>query len=66
MDGGDWFAAPFDAGDGASAIRIPFATFASRNSGARLDLTQLHALRIQLLGQTGGTASLELGAVRFY
>ncbi len=66
MDGSDWFAAPFDAGDGTKVIRIPFATFASRNGAARLDLTQLHALRIQLLGQTGGTASLELGAVRFY
>ena len=66
LDGHEWFAAPFDAGDGKAAIRIPFARFASRVSGVQLDLSQLRALRVQLLGQTGGTASLELGEVRFY
>ncbi len=66
LDGGEWFAAPFDAGEGKAVVRIPFASFASRAPKARLDLTQLRALRIQLLGQTGGTASLELGEVRFY
>jgi imidazolonepropionase-like amidohydrolase len=66
MDGSEWFASPFDAGDGASAIRIPFTAFTSSNPSARLDLTQLRALRFQLLGQTGRTASLELGDVRFY
>ena len=66
IDNGDWFAAPFDAGDGSQAIRIPFAAFQSHNAQTQLDLTQLRALRVQLLGQTGGTASLELSAVRFY
>lgn len=66
LDGHEWFATPFDAGDGQKAIRIPFAAFASSGPQARLDLTQLRALRVQLLGQTGGTASLELGDVRFY
>jgi imidazolonepropionase-like amidohydrolase len=66
LDGHEWFAAPFDAGDGEAVVRIPFASFSSRAPQARLDLTQLRALRVQLLGQTGGTASLELGAVRFY
>jgi imidazolonepropionase-like amidohydrolase len=66
IDGHDWFASPFEAGGGTKAIRIPFAAFTSRNPSERLDLTQLRALRFQLLGQTGGTASLELGEVRFY
>jgi imidazolonepropionase-like amidohydrolase len=66
LDGHEWFASPFDAGDGSKAIRIPFAAFTSPSPSARMDLTQLRALRIQLLGQTGGTASLELGDVRFY
>jgi hypothetical protein len=65
-DADDWFAAPFDAGDGTKIIRIPFAAFKSGAAGAELDLTQLRALRIQVLGQTGGTAALELSAVRFY
>jgi imidazolonepropionase-like amidohydrolase len=66
LDASEWFAAPFEAGNGAKSIRIPFAAFASRNAQARLDIAQLRALRIQLLGETGGTASLELAAVRFY
>jgi hypothetical protein len=66
IENGDWFTAPFDAGDGNQVIRISFAAFQSRNAQTKLDLTQLRALRIQLLGQTGGTASLELSAVRFY
>jgi len=66
MEGRDWFAAPFEAGEASRTVRIPFAAFHSRNAAARLDLTQLRALRVQLLGQTGGTAALELGAVRFY
>jgi imidazolonepropionase-like amidohydrolase len=65
-DADDWFAAPFAAGDGTKIIRISFAAFESGAAGAQLDLTQLRALRIQLLGQTGGTAALELSAVRFY
>lgn len=66
IDGGDWFAAPFAAGDKATRIRLPFAAFASRDAGVRLDLAQLRALRIELSGATGGTAALELAEVRFY
>lgn len=66
IDGGDWFAAPFAAGKDQAGVRLPFSAFVSRNGAARLDLTQLRALRIQLLGTTGGTASLELAALRFY
>lgn len=66
LDGSEWFAAPFEAGDGSGPVRIPFAAFTSRKPDARLDLAQLRALRIMLLGPTGGTTALELGAVRFY
>lgn len=66
IDGSDWFAAPFAAGKDQARVRLPFSAFVSRNGAARLDLTQLRALRIQLLGTTGGTASLELAALRFY
>jgi len=66
LDGADWFAAPFDAGAKARRLRLPFTAFTSRDTDARLDLGQLRALRVQLSGQTGGTASLELGPVRFY
>ena len=66
LEGSEWFAAPLEAGDGATPVRIPFAAFQSRSDSARLDLTQLRALRFQLLGETGGTASLTLAAVRFY
>ena len=65
LDGRDWFAAPLKADEG-TRIRIPFAAFTSRSSEARLDLTQLRALRIQLSGKTGGTAMLELAEVGFY
>ncbi|MXO76032.1 amidohydrolase family protein [Altererythrobacter aerius] len=64
LDGGDWFAAPFSATSGT--VRLPFKTFASRNADAALDLARLRALRVELTGETGGTASLEVGPVRFY
>lgn len=66
MTGDEWFAAPFDASADGKTIRIPFTAFASANSKATLDLAQLRALRIELSGKTGGTASLELGNVHFY
>ncbi len=64
LTGDAWFAAPF-APDG-KARRIPFSAFVSRDRAARLDLTQLRAIRVMLRGETGGKASLELGSVRFY
>lgn len=66
LNGRDMFAAPFKAGSGARTVRLPFRAFASRTSGLALDLSQLRALRIELSGKTGGTASLELDDVRFY
>ncbi|MGX7926324.1 amidohydrolase family protein [Tsuneonella sp. HG094] len=66
LDGSDWFAAPFSPGDTEAKIRLPFAGFKSADDAARLDLSQLRALRVQLSGRTGGTASLEVGAIRFY
>lgn len=64
---GEWFASPFAAsGAPDTPMRIPFASFTSRDADARLDLTQMRALRVVLSGETGGSASLELGEVRFY
>ncbi len=64
LTGDAWFSAPFTP-DG-KAQKIPFTAFASRDPEAKLDLTQLRALRVMLRGETGKTASLELGSVRFY
>lgn len=66
LTGDAWFAAPFTPAGEGSPVRIPFTAFASRVGGATLDLTQLRAIRVMLRGETGGTASLELGTVRFY
>ncbi|MGB5778020.1 MAG: amidohydrolase family protein [Allopontixanthobacter sediminis] len=66
IDDGDWFAATFEPAADGKPLRIPFSEFGSRDSEARLDLTQLRALRFELSGETGGTVSLELGDVRFY
>jgi hypothetical protein len=64
LTGDAWFSAPFAPSENAQ--RIPFAAFTSRDPGAKLDLTQLRAIRVMLRGETGKTASLELGSVRFY
>lgn len=66
LTGDAWFAASFTPAGEGSPVRIPFAAFASRVGDAKLDLTQLRAIRVMLRGETGGTASLELGTVRFY
>ena len=70
LDGGDWFAAPLNIAPENAAegeqLRVPFSAFKSRNPEARLDITRLRALRIELSGKTGGTVALELGNVRFY
>lgn len=64
LTGDAWFSAPF-APEGKSK-RIPFKAFTSPDPAAKLDLTQLRAIRVMLRGETGKTASLELGSVRFY
>lgn len=66
LDGRDWFRMPFSASAAGQTVRVPFSAFTSRNADAKLDLGQLRALRVQLSGKTGGTASLQLGDVRFY
>ena len=66
LDGGDWFEAPFHASPQGVRLRIPFSALKSTGTNARLDLTQLRALRIRLSGQTGGKAALNLKDVRFY
>ncbi len=66
LTGDAWFSAPFaPAGEGKTQ-RIPFSAFTSNDPAAELDLTQLRAIRVMLRGETGKTASLELGSVRFY
>jgi imidazolonepropionase-like amidohydrolase len=60
------FRAPFAAGADARELRIPFSAFQSPDPRARLDLTRLRSLIIRLEGEPGGTASLEVGNVRFY
>jgi imidazolonepropionase-like amidohydrolase len=62
----NWFEAPFTAGAAVREIRIPFSAFRSRDTDAKLDLARLRALIVQLDGEPGGTAWLELGKVRFY
>jgi imidazolonepropionase-like amidohydrolase len=62
----DRFAASFVASEEGGIIRLPFAKFTSANGKAVLDRTQLRALRVQLSGQSGGTAGLSLEEVRFY
>jgi imidazolonepropionase-like amidohydrolase len=66
LTGDAWFAAPFTPAGAGKPLRIPFSAFTSRVPGAELDLKQLRAVRVMLRGEAGGTASLELGSVRFY
>ncbi len=66
LSGDAWFAAPFSPADIGKPQRIPFSAFTSAEPGAKLDLQQLRAIRVMLRGPAGGTASLELGSVRFY
>lgn len=61
-----WFSAPFSPAGEGKVQRIPFSAFTSRDPAATLDLTQLRAIRVMLRGESGKTASLELGSVRFY
>jgi imidazolonepropionase-like amidohydrolase len=61
-----WFRAQFAAGETAREVRVPFSAFRSLDEDAKLDLARLRALIVRLEGEPGGTASLELGNVRFY
>ena len=60
------FKATFTAGAKAGDIHIPFSAFAAPAGGAPLDLTKLRALIVQLQGDPGGKAWLQLKNVRFY
>lgn len=66
LTGDAWFAAPFAPAGAGKPQRIRFSAFTSRDPAARLDLKQLRAIRVMLRGEAGGTASLELGSVKFY
>lgn len=66
LTGDAWFSAPFAPAGEGKPQRIPFSAFTSRDPAAKLDLTQLRAIRVMLRGETGKTASLELGSMRFY
>jgi imidazolonepropionase-like amidohydrolase len=61
-----WFRAQFAAGETVREVRIPFNAFRSPDQTLKLDLARLRALIVRLEGEPGGTASLELGNVRFY
>jgi imidazolonepropionase-like amidohydrolase len=60
------FKAAFTADATAGEIRIPFSAFAPPEGGPALDLTKLRALIVQLQGDPGGKAWLQLKNVRFY
>ena len=66
LTGDAWFSAPFAPAKDGKPQRIAFDDFTSGDPAAKLDLTQLRAIRVMLRGETGKTASLELGSVRFY
>ena len=66
LTGDQWFAAPFAPTGEGKPERIPFSAFVSADPAAKLDLTQLRALRVMLRGESGKTASLELGGIAFY
>lgn len=66
LTGDRWFSVPFEPRGEDTPVRIPFSAFESRDDAATLDLTQLRAIRVMLRGESGGTAALELGTVRFY
>jgi imidazolonepropionase-like amidohydrolase len=61
-----WFSAPFAPAGERTPLRVPFTAFTSRDPAAKLDLTQLRAIRVMLRGEPGRTAALELGSMRFY
>lgn len=60
------FKADFTAGATAGEIRIPFSAFAAPDGGGTLDLTKLRALIVQLHGDPGDKAWLQLKNLRFY
>jgi len=60
------FRAPFKAKEQARNVNLPFAAFQSRDFTAKINLDQLRALIVQLDGEPGGKAWLQLSNVRFY
>lgn len=60
------FRASFTAGEKAGEIRIPFSAFTAPEGGGTLDLTKLRALIVQLHGDPGDKAWLQLKNLRFY
>jgi imidazolonepropionase-like amidohydrolase len=60
------FRAPFAASDRPHNVNLPFAAFQSRDPTAKLNMDQFRALIVQLSGEPGGKAWLQLSNVRFY
>ena len=60
------FRATFEAGATVREVRIPFSALRSASAEARLDLARLRSIAFRLEGEPGGTATLELGNIRFY
>jgi hypothetical protein len=60
------FRSAIRAGETLAELLLPFSGFASPDAAAELDLSALRGLIVRLEGDPGGTASLELGRVRFY
>lgn len=66
VDGDERFKADFSAGQTAREVRIPFSAFKAPKGTAALDLATLRALIVQLHGEPGGNAWLQLENLRFY
>ena len=60
------FRASFAARDQARKVNLPFTAFQSHDLTAKLNMDQLRALIVQLDGEPGGKAWLQLSDVAFY
>lgn len=61
-----WFQVPFQAGETAREVRVPFSAFRSVDEGAELDLGRLRSIIVRLEGEPDSEVWLELANVRFY
>jgi len=61
-----WFHVSFAAKEKSRNVSLPFTAFQSHDSAAKLNMDQLRALIVQLDGEPGGKAWLQLSDVHFY
>lgn len=61
-----WFRVSFAAKEKSRNVSLPFTAFQSRDFTAKINMDQLRALIVQLDGEPGGKAWLQLSDVRFY